>query len=289
MSDQTNSGDLYDLDELLGAYALDAVSDTERDRIDDYLTVNPRAAAEVAEHREIAAMLAFTGMDAPDGVWERIEATLDDTVPAPSGPLASLLGGAAAPADASAAAIPESAPTPLATPAPLGVSTQPPPTQLDELAAARARRERRRSVLPWVAAAAAAAVAVVSLGLADRAGAPTSPLVEAVDIARADRDSITTTLVASNSSATADAVIDQDGHGYLDARGLPTLAQGQTYQLWGVMADTGDVISLGVLGPNPELEPFTVEGAVAALAVTIEAAPGVISDGNPDGAFVGEF
>ena len=41
------SGDTYELDELLGAYALDAVDDDERRRVDDYLEVNPRASAEV--------------------------------------------------------------------------------------------------------------------------------------------------------------------------------------------------------------------------------------------------
>ena len=68
----------------------------------------------------------------------------------------------------------------------------------------------------------------------------------------------------------------------------PALGADQTYQLWGVVSDA-QVISLGILGPNPELETFTVEGEVSALAITIEDAPGVIADGNPDGAFVGTF
>ncbi|MDG1786151.1 MAG: hypothetical protein P8H61_09525, partial [Ilumatobacter sp.] len=63
--------DSHDLDELLGAYALDAVSPEEADRVEDYLAINPRAAAEVREHREVATMLAFTGMDAPEGLWSR--------------------------------------------------------------------------------------------------------------------------------------------------------------------------------------------------------------------------
>ena len=53
----TNMSDLpdsHDLDELLGAYALDAVSPEEADRVEDYLAINPRAAAEVREHREVA-------------------------------------------------------------------------------------------------------------------------------------------------------------------------------------------------------------------------------------------
>lgn len=84
-------------------------------------------------------------------------------------------------------------------------------------------------------------------------------------------------------------MIDQDGHGYLDAAALPRLGSDQTYQLWGVLEENGDVVSLGILGRNPGLGTFTIEGGVTALAVTIEQAPGVISDGSPDGAFVGAF
>jgi anti-sigma factor RsiW len=55
-----------ELDELLGAYALDAVSDEERQAIEEYLLVDPRARQEVAEHREVATLLAWTGTAAPD-------------------------------------------------------------------------------------------------------------------------------------------------------------------------------------------------------------------------------
>ena len=48
------------------------------------------------------------------------------------------------------------------------------------------------------------------------------------------------------------------------------------------------MISLGIFGPNPELESFTTDTAVVALAITIEKAPGVISNGNPEGIYVGE-
>ena len=110
----------------------------------------------------------------------------------------------------------------------------------------------------------------------------------AVELALADRDSLTTTLVSDASDASAEAVIDQDGHGFVLGSDLPTLPDDQTYQLWGVVED-GQVISLGIFGPHPEVETFTVEGSVTALAITIEDYPGVISNGNPDGAFVGTF
>ncbi len=242
------AGDAYELDELLGAYALDAVSADERRRVDDYLQVSPRAAAEVQAHREVATMLAFTGMDAPDDLWGRISDEIGEQAPPPGPELAKVMS-------------------------------------LDD----HPRRRRLASVAPWVMSGAAAVVLVfVALGLADSADAPNEPLASAAEIARADRDSLTTILTADGSTASAEAIIDQDGHGFVLARDLPTLPDGQTYQLWGVV-ENGDVISLGIFGPNPEIETFSVDGVVSALAITIEQSPGVISNGNPDGAFSGAF
>jgi anti-sigma-K factor RskA len=250
MNDVNDSGDIYELDELLGAYALDAVSPDEARRVQDYLAINPKAAAEVREHREVATMLAFTGMDAPEGLWSRIEQELDAPAPVPGPELARVMSIHEAPS-----------------------------------------RRRFASIAPWVASAAAAAiVAVVAIGIADRATAPTDPIVAAYEEADADRDSMRATLVADGSSFEAIAVIDQDGHGFVRAGQLPALDSNQTYQLWGVV-DTGgdepDVISLGIFGPNPELETFTSETPVVALAITIEEAPGVISNGNPEGIYIG--
>jgi anti-sigma-K factor RskA len=248
MDDTTGSaGDAYELDELLGAYALDAVDADDRRRIEDYLAVNPRAASEVQAHREVATMLAFTGMDAPDELWGRITDEIGDQAPPPGPALASVMS-------------------------------------LDE----HPRRRRLASAAPWVMTAAAVlALVFVAVGQVDD-DAPDEPLAGAVETARADRDSLVTSLVADGSEVSAEAVIDQDGHGYVLARDLPTLSDEQTYQLWGVV-ENGDVISLGIFGPNPEIETFTVDAPVTALAITIEQSPGVISDGNPDGAFVGTF
>ncbi len=246
--DEEMPGDAYALDELLGAYALDAVDDDERRRVDDYLEVNPRAAAEVQAHREVATMLAFTGMDAPGDVWGRIADEIGEPAPPPGPELAKVMSIDDAP-----------------------------------------RRRRISTIAPWIVSAAAAAVlAFVAIGIADRADAPNEPLAEALEIARADRDSVTTTLVSEATGVSAEAIIDQDGHGFVVAQSLPTLPDGQTYQLWGVV-DDGQVISLGIFGPNPEIETFSIDGPVSALAITIEAFPGVVSDGNPDGAFVGTF
>lgn len=243
--DAEKSADNYELDELLGAYALDAVTADEARRIEDYLAINPKAAAEVQEHREVATMLAFSGMDAPEGLWTKIEQGLDAPAPQPGPELARVMSIEEAP------------------------------------------RRRFASVAPWIASAAAAAiVAVVAIGIADRASAPIDPLVAAFESADSDRDSVRATLVAEGSEFEATAVVDQDGHGYINAGRLPALGPELTYQLWGVV-DNGDVISLGIFGPNPELETFTAELAMTALAITVEQSPGVVSDGNPVGAYVG--
>ncbi|MGB3733489.1 MAG: anti-sigma factor [Ilumatobacter sp.] len=266
------SDDTYELDELLGAYALDAVDAGERDRVEDYLRINPKAAAEVQEHREVATMLAFTGMDAPADLWSKITAEIDADAPAPGPELAKVFAfdPPVPAADASDAATP----------------------MVDATVMSDERRRTRRGVGTWVLGAAAAialaiAGAVVVIGAQDTTS--NDPIADAFERAVDDRDSVQAELVTEGSQASAFGVIDQDGHGYLDAAALPRLAPEQTYQLWGVLEENGDVVSLGILGRNPELETFTIEGDVSALAVTIEMAPGVVSDGNSDGAFVGAF
>lgn len=65
-----------DLDELLGAFALDAIDDDERMEIETYLDSAPRARAEVERHREVASLLAYSGAKAPSGLWDRISGSL---------------------------------------------------------------------------------------------------------------------------------------------------------------------------------------------------------------------
>ena len=68
-----------ELDALLGAYALDALDDTERERVDAYLVGNRSARNEVDELRESAASLALAPFDdvgVPPGLWDRISANI---------------------------------------------------------------------------------------------------------------------------------------------------------------------------------------------------------------------
>lgn len=69
------------VEELLGAFALDALEPEEATVVDDHLRECPRCRAEVAEYREAAAMLAFGGVEAPPGLWEKIQASLEEAPP----------------------------------------------------------------------------------------------------------------------------------------------------------------------------------------------------------------
>lgn len=245
--------ELYDrptadeLDELLGAYALDAVEPHERRLLDDYIASNPRAAAEVEQHREVATMLAFTGSDAPEGLWDRIVSSLDEPAPEPGPELAKVL-----PVDA-----------------------------------ARRRRSRLEAFGKWsLASAAAAVVAVSAVVVLDLGRGSSDPLQSAVEAVRSDRDSRQAVLV-NDEGLGIEVVVDESGLGYILAADLPQLPRDLTYQLWGVVGD--QVISIGILGPSPQIATFTAKGDLAALAITIEASGGVISNGNPDGWYFGEL
>jgi anti-sigma factor RsiW len=70
-----------EIEELLGAYALDAVDSHEADVIEAHLAGCPRCRAEVADFREAAAMLAHAGAQAPAGLWDRIAGSLEEPPP----------------------------------------------------------------------------------------------------------------------------------------------------------------------------------------------------------------
>ncbi|MGD0873590.1 MAG: anti-sigma factor [Acidimicrobiales bacterium] len=75
-----------EIEEMLGVYALDALDADERQDVDDHLATCPRCRAELAAHREVAALLGNSTGDtpaaAPDDLWQRIAASLQDEPPA---------------------------------------------------------------------------------------------------------------------------------------------------------------------------------------------------------------
>ncbi len=234
-----------ELDALLGAYALDALDDDERARVDAYLAHNDSARAEVDELLESAASLALAPVDdvaAPPGLWDRISETIDGE-----------LDLDALDAD-------------------------------DQLAVRRAVRSSRRvRGMALVAAAAIVVVAalatqVVSLhdqlktrGTGEQEAAAAFSRAEHVSGARS------AALAPANGAEVARVVLLPDGSGYLKTDKLATLDADHTYQLWAVTGSPSNpvVISAGVLGADPSAAAFRTVGDVHGFAITVERAPGV--------------
>ena len=230
-----------DMDELLGAYALDAVNDEERRAVEDYLHANPRARMEVEEHREVATMLAWSGMTAPDGLWDRIAGNLEGRETAPESELGQVLA----------------------------------------MRPSRRRKSWGRTIGSWaVATAAAATIAIVAVRVSSNdATKSANDQVERIfaDPSSLQANLVS----PSTGNLKIRAAIDPDGHGVILGDSLPGLDPSRTYQLWGQLVGGTELISLGVLGSNPKTEEFTVNGKVKLLAITDEVSGGVVTSSNP--------
>lgn len=230
-----------EIEELLGAYALDAVEPAEADVIEAHLHECPRCRAEVADHRETAAMLAHVGATAPAGLWDRIAGSLEEP---------------------------------------------PPGLELARVVPLRPESRRGGRWLPAIAAAAAAVIGVLGFKVVDQ-DQRIDELVAVVeeeginrDIAALalDPDTIKVELVSTDGRYQAEAVLGENGQGYIVRDNLPALGPDRTYQLWGQVGQ--GLVSLGLLGRNPSAIGFHVEGRVMALALTEEVAGGVAQSAN---------
>jgi len=254
-----------EIEELLGAYALDAVDPDERRMVEAHLVGCPKCRAELAGHLEVASWMAGGGAAAPDGVWERIAANLDDEVPAMR--LTS--------DDLAAARHQRSPVAPVA-----------PVAEVIPIADRRQRRVVR--ALAGVAAAAAAIVLVLGIVVArqaetidDQRGEIASPMLSrAAGEAMADPTSTKVNLTAPDGGgAAATVVITEDGTGFVLDTSLDPLPADRTYQLWGIEGDR--VISLGVMGSDPGVAAFPTGGSqFTTFAVTDEVAGGVPQSQN---------
>jgi hypothetical protein len=227
----------HDLQELLGAYALDAVDDDERVLVEDHLRECGVCRAELADHREVTAALAQVGGPAPEGLWDRISDHLEVVAP----PMATIL-------------------------------------PMDQRRPARASR-------PLLAGLAVAAALIVVLGVSlSRLDRRTNDLQRAVSrtglrgaagqaALQQGAKVVRLSSLASTSSATV--LLLPDGRGYFFGDDLPKLGANHTYQLWGVAGTT--VVSLGVLGSNPDLRAFTADAPIEKIALTDELSPGVVA------------
>lgn len=239
----------HEIEELLGAFALDAVDGDERDLVEAHLAGCPRCRAEVATHRETAALLAHPGDTAPEGVWARIAANLEEPPPQMDlGPVAHL--------------------------APLREARQ-----------ARSQRSISLRAAGVIVAAAAAVTAFLGWSIGQQ-GNRLSGIEEAVHelvvndglrraatAALAEPGAEQVRLVSPDGGIGVPVVRLPNGTGFAVADRLSPLSPERTYQLWAV-TNQGE-ISLGLLGQDPEVAPFHISGPVQAYAITVEVAGGV--------------
>ncbi|RDV09870.1 anti-sigma factor [Arthrobacter sp. RT-1] len=240
------SGRAVDLAEL---YALDAVTDHERQAIEDYISTAPEAERlafqeRVRQARETLARTFHVEEEPPADLFNRIVAQLppqdgvrrDDLLPdAQTGATAAV------------------------------------PVAGDELAKARQRREERRRPgarrwLAGVAAAAAIALGGVGVGsyLADQ-NDPLNQVVRAGDLREASVDvsggGTATLLISSSEDA---AVVKMNG--------VPAPPEGKVYQMWLIPKDGSAPVSQGLMDEEALSKPAVVQGisSAAALGITVE-------------------
>ena len=235
-----------DIQELLGAFALDAVDDDERELIEAHLTDCPRCRAEVEGFRETAALLAHRGERAPEGVWDRIAQALDEAPPA-----------------FDLARIAKTAPRSISLRVAAATMAVAAAVSLF-LGVALGQNDNRR--LDWLEDFAAD----MEKGVVKNAAfaALTNPQAEQVQ------------LTSTDGKPMAKVARLPDGTGYLVPIDLGPPPAGRVYQLWAVRSDAK--ISLGVLGGTPGVAAFRMTGPVVAFAVTEENAGGVgITENQP--------
>ncbi|HEY1633339.1 MAG TPA: anti-sigma factor [Acidimicrobiales bacterium] len=237
-----------ELEALLGSYALDAVDGPEAEAIELHLLECPRCRAEVAEHREVAALLGNVGTQAPERLWDRIAANLEE-----------------APPDLGLAPVSELSP--------------PRRTVRRRLAAGLA-------AVAAVAAVVIGLLAFQVNRLDNRVNSlaqanPGHGLSQAATAAVLDPQARRLDLRATQGNQSVQGVVLPSGTGYLVRVDLRPLSSGQTYQLWAVTGTRQ--VSLGVLGADPQQAAFSLgsPSGGSTLVVTVEPFGGVTSTTNP--------
>ncbi|MDQ4046258.1 MAG: anti-sigma factor [Actinomycetota bacterium] len=232
--------------ELAEIYALDAVSDAEREAIEAYLRTAPEAEREsfnerVRQARETLAT-AFTAEEEPPAdLFGRITAQLP-AKPAAERPAAS--------------------------------AAQPPAAT--ELAAARERREARRrapGLRNWlIGVAAAAVIALGGVGVGTYVASQNDPLtqvLQAQDVRQA------TVNVSGGGTATVSISPSKDAL-VVRMKDVPAPPPGKVYQMWLIPKDGSTPVSQGLMDEQALSKPAVVKGigSAASLGITVEPAGG---------------
>lgn len=231
-----------EIEDLLGAYALDAVDPDEAEAVERHLGECPRCADEVATHREVAATMANVGAPAPQGVWHKIADGMDEAPPALDlAPVRALRSGRVSVPVRPLAALAATAAVVIGA---LGVQA--------------VRQDHRIDRLPEII---------------EKRG-----LDEAVAAALFDAGARRVHLRSEDGRLSVRAVVQPNGNGYLVPENLPRLAQDRTYQLWALVGTS--LVSVGVLGPEPAVAAFKADADLSLLAITEEQAGGVTASQN---------
>jgi anti-sigma factor RsiW len=248
-----------ELADMLGAYALDAVSPDEASEIATHLADCPRCREELAAHREVAGVLGNLTGTAPAGLWNRIaeELALDPEGRAPS-------------------EVPPVAPV---------------MARVIEMDQARARRDarkarsakgggwaRRRTLFVAagsVAAALAVVVGVLSARVVNLDHQVTS-LSQAVlqggvqgQVQAAEADPSHRTVYLASTSAPWEAkVVLAGGKAFLVPEKMPAISSAETFQAWAV--EGSKYVSLGVIGSASGPVELQLQPQMSSLALNAE-------------------
>jgi hypothetical protein len=103
---------------------------------------------------------------------------------------------------------------------------------------------------------------------------------DAVTALLADPGTTVVGLTTEHGTTDARALVGADGESVLLAAGLPDLGSDRTYQLWGLPTGREAMVSLAVLGADPEQSEFHVEGGITTLAITEEPGGGSTQPSN---------
>jgi hypothetical protein len=270
-----------ELDELLGAHALDAVDDPEeRAAIEAYVLRSPRARDELDSHRIVASALGNAVIQAPADLWGRIAAGLQ--TPAEIQPARTvvtkrrrpwaLLSGAGRPSLSGGSTVATTRPWTVAAAAGLCVAVAASGFAINRSSELRSAKSISKNLRTDMAIERAR-----SSQLREELNRlrTTSPL--AIRIAQLEKDpsARNVQLVSTDGHSLGHVLLATDGEGYIVGDTLPTLAAGRTYQLWGVKG--GAVLSLGVMGRSPKAMPFAADEQWSQLVLTDEASPGVVA------------
>lgn len=229
-------------DEVLAAFALDAVDGDEADALDLHLRDCARCRAIIGDFRATAAHLTAGSEPAPPRVWDAIAAQLESGEPRDLD-LGVLVPMRRRPARWRRALVGIAAAAVVAIGG-LGAQVVSQGQRIQEMQTAFEERT------------------MLSAALAAE-GHPNARRAE---------------LHSADGRLLAHAVVTPGGTGFLRASSLHTLSSDRTYQLWAVVG--AGRISAGLLGRRPDVVPFQVAGEVIGLAVTVEVAGGVVASQN---------